>query len=498
MVNVLSTILTRLRGIVLLIACASCLLPATAFAAGSLSLSPASGSYAVGKTFTVDVVADADQAYNSGSGVVTFPKDILSVSSVSKTSSAFSLWAVEPAFSNTDGKVNFEGGNASPVTGKKTLITITFRALKEGKADVAIDSATLLAADGKGTDIAEGKTGGSYTITAGEAPKPPVLTTPVPTQPTPEDDMRGIPAPDAPEIKSTSHPDENKWFNAEKAQFSWDLPADVTADRLVLDDKPDTVPTTNYDPAIGEKEFSDIKDGVLYFHLRYKNDGGWGPTAHRKIMVDRTPPQEFTLELVPDPAKEGEMLLKFMSTDTLSGMDRYTLTIDGTGETKIGLIEAKEEGYSATSIVPGDHTFTVRAFDKAGNMMEAEKKGTVPGTPPKPAGEEPEEKPTDWRLFLEIGLIAVIAFLIGYMVYERSSFRHEKFVTKREADETRDVTANIFSALREEIGEQVGLLYEKPNPSALDREVMQRINEALDLSEEMIAKEVEDVRKMLS
>jgi rRNA maturation endonuclease Nob1 len=82
-------------------------------------------------------------------------------------------------------------------------------------------------------------------------------------------------------------------------------------------------------------------------------------------------------------------------------------------------------------------------------------------------------------------------------MYERGAFKREKYVTKREADEVRDNVSNVFAALREEVGEQAGLLFQKPNPSALDREVMMRVNEALDLSEELISKEVEDVRKLL-
>jgi len=353
---------------------------------------------------------------------------------------------------------------------------------------------SILAADGKGTDIAGAKQGASFDIIASAAePMPPPASRP---QGEPADNSGGI-KPDAPEIVSSSHPEENKWYNPAKAKFTWELPADVTADRLSLDTKADTVPTTNYDPAITEKEFGDITDGVMYFHLRYKNDAGWGPTAHRKIQVDKTPPAPFTLAVLPDPAKENEVTLKFMATDTLSGMDHYALLVDDTGETKVGLIEVKESGYAATGLIPGEHKFKIKALDKAGNVTEVEGKGIVPGTIPKVAVDEPPPAPTDWRLFGDIGLIALIAFLIGYMVYERSSFRHEKFVIKREADETRDANANIFAALREEVGEQVGSLFQKPNPSAQDREVMTRINEALDMSEEMIAKEVEDVRKLL-
>ena len=61
----------------------------------------------------------------------------------------------------------------------------------------------------------------------------------------------------------------------------------------------------------------------------------------------------------------------------------------------------------------------------------------------------------------------------------------------------RDNMGNIFAALREEVGEQTGRLFDQPNPSAQDREVMENINEAVDLSEELLSKEVEDVRKLL-
>ena len=93
--------------------------------------------------------------------------------------------------------------------------------------------------------------------------------------------------------------------------------------------------------------------------------------------------------------------------------------------------------------------------------------------------------------------LAFIAFLIGYLWYERKSFRREKYQAKKESDELRDNLGNIFAALREEVGEQTGALFQKPNPSAKDREVMESINGAIDLSEELISKEVEDVRKLL-
>ena len=69
-----------------------------------LSLAPNSGTYGVGKTFTVQVSVDAAQTFNSASAKLNFDKELLSVQTISKTSSALSLWAVEPSFSNSEGK----------------------------------------------------------------------------------------------------------------------------------------------------------------------------------------------------------------------------------------------------------------------------------------------------------------------------------------------------------------------------------------------------------
>jgi hypothetical protein len=467
--------------------------PSAAIAEGvaSLSISPSSATYGVGKSFTVTITADSPQGFNSGNALLSFDSSLLSATAVSKNNSAFSLWAVEPAYDNSKGTVSFEGGNTTPLTGKKTILAVTFKVLKEGSAQLNFTSGAILAADGKGTDILGTKNGANFELSASAPdPTPTPVNTPVAST---------GPKPDAPEVTVVSHPNEELYYNAAKAKFTWDLPADVMVVRLSLDDKIDTTPTTNYDPAIAEKEFDKLTDGVMYFHLRFQNEAGWGPTTHKKIKVDTTPPPDFPLEVNPV-ASTTDVLLRFVATDTLSGIDRYEITIDGGSPTKVPIASVVGGSYTLKAQLPGDHEITVAAFDRAGNSTAVKGNFTVAedSTTAKKNLEEEEQKPTDWRLIGDISLIALLAFLVGYMWYERSAFRHEKYLIKREADELRDNIGNIFAALREEVGEQAGRLFEKPNPSAEDREVMVQMNEAIDLSEELLSKEVEDVRKLLS
>jgi hypothetical protein len=461
-----------------------------------LSLTPSAGTVGVGKTLVVNVTVDSTATFNSASAKLNFDKDLLSVQSVSKSSSALTLWAVEPSFSNTDGTIDLEGGNTAPLTGKKTVLSITFKGLKEGKAKVGFTSASVLAADGKGTDIVGAKNGAEFDVSV-TAPEP--VTPPPP--PIPDPGLLG-PLPEAPDVTATTHLDEKLFYNAPKAKFIWELPPDVTAVRIAFDVKPQTVPTTSYDPAINEKEYDQLTDGPMYAHVRYKNDAGWGPTTHKKIQVDRTPPPPFTLA-VEVPASSTDVLLKFSATDTLSGVDRYEIVVDGGNAVQIPPVEVIEGTYTLANQDPGDHQLTLKAFDRAGNYTPVEGKFSIEGeTEAEIAArlakaEDEEPKPTDWGLIANMGQLAFIAFLIGYLWYERKSFRREKYGAKKEADELRDNLGNIFAALREEVGEQVSFLFQKPNPSARDREVMENINEAIDLSEELISKEAEDVRKLL-
>ena len=458
----------------------------------TLSISPASGTFNVGKTFTATIVVDATQGFNSANATISFDPTLLSATAVSKANSAFSLWAVEPSSDNTKGTVSFEGGNTTPLTGKKTLLSITFKALKEGKADLTFTSGSVLAADGKGTDIVGAKNGSSYELSGKAAD-----TTPPPPPPSPT--AVGGALPDAPEIVSPSHPNDSTFYNIAKAKFTWDLPPDVTVVRVLLDTKEKTIPVISIDPAVGDKEFDQLTDGVMYFHLRYKNDAGWGPTAHRKIMVDKTPPEKFELTAVVD-ASSTDVTLKFTATDTPSGIDHYEASVDDGSPIKVTLSGALGGTYLLASQTPGTHKVKFTEFDKSGNSTAAEASFTVKGEAPTTAAKNIGDEvvvPTDWRLIGDIVLIALIAFMIGYLWYERNAFTHEKYIAKREADELRDNLGNVFAALREEVGEQTGQLFQKPNPSSQDREIMGNINEAIDLSEELLSKEIEDVRKLL-
>ena len=155
----------------------------TAALAADVLISPSTGSYAVGQTFTATVkVAPNGSNVNAVEAALKFDPKKLSVVSISKEGSAFSLWTTEPTFSNSAGTVTLGGGSPTPFTAQSSLVNITFRTVAEGAAAVTFSSASVLAADGRGTDVFSKSTPGSFTVTAATVP-----TTPTPSTPTPEE-----------------------------------------------------------------------------------------------------------------------------------------------------------------------------------------------------------------------------------------------------------------------------------------------------------------------
>ncbi len=146
-------------------------LPGEVFA-DTILISPPSGTYAQGQTFSIRVmVTSQSQAVNAVSATLSYPADKLQVASISKIGSILSLWVEEPSYSNTVGTVSLEGVVPNPgfkgVNG--LVVTVNFRVIKTGSASLGFSSGSLLANDGQGTNILRNRGVASYTLTAAPA-----------------------------------------------------------------------------------------------------------------------------------------------------------------------------------------------------------------------------------------------------------------------------------------------------------------------------------------
>lgn len=327
--------------------------------AATLYFSPSSGTYAVGATFSVNIyVSSADQAMNAASGIIAFPRDKLEVVSLSKTGSIFSLWVQEPSFSNSAGTVNFEGIVLNPgFTGSSgKAITLTFKTMVIGNAPLIFSSGSVLANDGKGTNILTGMGDANFSI-GGVGSGASETITPV--------EIIGTPT--APEISSLTHPDPNKWYALKNIKFIWELSSDITGARLFATRIPNIIPITTYIPPINSKEIMDLADGIWYFSVRLRNNVGWGAISSFRFQIDTEKPRFEITEISRADLTEPKAKFIFDANDKTSGIDHYEVKIDNND-----LLIWKDDGnhkYETPILESGKHTLIAKAVDRAGNTL---------------------------------------------------------------------------------------------------------------------------------
>lgn len=480
--------------------------------AADVVFSPSTGSYSNGQTFTATIRANPNgDNINAVEASIAFDSSKLQVVSVSKDGSAFSLWTTEPTFSNSAGTISFGGGSPSPFSSNSTLLTVTMRASGEGSAAVTFNSASILAADGLGTDVLENMTGATYTIGGAIVPE---TVTPTPTpeaepeEEVSDDDSAAISfgdPPRAPEVGSTAFLDPELWYNITDGIFTWTLPFDVNVVAVEIATSADNQPENNedaiYDPPIEEFVVSEenVSDGVQYVSVKFKNQVGWGSVLNRQLKIDTTPPEKFEISVQNGTSPSSFPLLVFEANDVTSGIERYQMTISDKEPFDVSPDEAKL-GYLLGELEDGTYTVKVVAYDRAGNSTVT----TVPvlvtaGWMP---SVEDDEKSSFWSFLTPINLflfllITTIIMMFGYILFERKKHIEKEEKLRRETREIQDQMEKIFSALRDEIYDQINTITKRKRLSKKEKEAVEGLNQALEVSETLIEKEINDVKSIL-
>ncbi len=473
--------------------------------AADVSISPSTGSYSVGQSFTVTIQTNPQgKSVNAVEAKLSFDNTKLSVTSVSKTGSVFSLWTTEPTFSNSAGTIDFGGGSPSPFSTRSNLVTVTFKVLKEGSATVSIASASVLAADGLGTDVYTGGTGATYTVTAAAAKPTPVEETPS-EEDTDEDDSNaaitfGDP-PRAPEAGSTVFLDPEVWYATKVGVFTWEVPFDVDVLALDISTSSEFEPKTVYDPPIEQLSLSAdlLIDGVQYLTMQYKNQVGWGGILHRKLMIDTLPPQPFIVNVRAGNTSSAFPLLTFEANDETSGIRKYEMSIAGGEPIEITPDEAKL-GYMLKDLEDGTYTVKVVAYDFAGNKTESSSAVLITAGWHPPV--EVVVSTSIWDIFKGKNLVILLLLLaliaeFAYMTYAKRQHELREQKLRKETKEIQDQMEKIFSALRDEIYDQINMITKHERLSKKEKEAVEGLNQALEVSETLIEKEITDVSKIL-
>ncbi len=488
----------RLFGVLALIAF---VVPQTV-AAATISFSPASGSHGVGEEFSVrvQIIPSAGESVNAADGTITFDPATLSVSSISRDGSSFSLWTADPAFSNSAGTVTFSGGTPTAFSSSGTALTIKFRGKATGTGATSVQKASILAADGKGTDVYTSSVGASFTITSA-APK---------AEPEPIADTGGggeeavsgssgdvlVPPPD---ITSSTHKKSELWYATTTAIMAWKIPVGMLSVRTGISQNKDDKPKKTYTPIIATETFKDLTEGVWYFSAQYKDDFEWGAVSQREIRIDVTPPEEFEVALLS--GTDSTPKLSFGSTDALSGMGRYEIYLNDTVSATVPANELVGNAFPVPPQGGGQTKVTIKAYDAAGNLREVSKEIELPlveKIDPKAAA---EATTTDTGFRFEWVVIALFAAAIGGLVawqmQMKKAVQAEQSQILQRVIEIRERNDKVFAAMREEFEQLINDFDEKPQLTPAERDLLEKMKEVLDISEEVVDSDIEQLKKLL-
>lgn len=479
--------------------------PQTLFGA-SFFLSPHNGSFEIGSTLSIGVYANSNGAtFNAVSGVLSFPEDLLQVTSISKNQSLVSLWVQEPSFSNSDGIIRFEGIALNPgysgAQGK--VLTINFKVKTAGTGSVTFTSGSILANDGAGTELLTNKGGGTYTF-AVEAEQFEIT----------EDQGGDMSAQEelnkraAPLVSSETHK-KDTWSNKKTGIFAFSLPQDATALRLLLDEKENTIPTVIYEPPITSREITDLPEGLSYLHVQYRTKSGWSEVTHYKLSIDTVAPEVLAVVEVQQKKTESQIaIFKIDATDRDSNISLYEVFVGD------HLIEKFTNTPSIIFVTPilatGTHSMRVSAFDAAGNNIIKTVPFVILGEPALGQDTKVGSKKESGIYALGMTLITVLSIVVPFVALVlllvllllygyRKYLQYTNHVAK-EVKEARAIAKKAFELLRSDLVEDVKVLEKVNKKRKLTREeakILKRLRLNIDQAEQAIDKELCDIHTVV-
>ncbi len=387
--------------------------------AASFSITPNTGTYAVGSTFDVTVVLDTQgQSVNAVQMQLSFPADKLQLVSPSVGNSIIEIYTSPPRYDNAAGEVSIVGGIPNGINVKNGLLAkLTFRVRSLGTANLRFtgESQALLN-DGNGTNVLNNNSGATFKLE--------------------------LPPSQGPVVLSSTHPDQEAWYRNNNVSLSWDagLPAAEGYSYTISDnatDVPDDVPESTNTSV----DYKSVGDGLHYFHIKALREGRWGGVTHYTIRIDTTPPGAFEIIVIPGVRTfVTKPVLQFVTSDSLSGFDKFEikvvpLKVDGrtSADTEGELFTEAQDLYQTPELLYGTYEIIVRAYDKAGNTRDQSQRIEITNSFFWFIGPNGitlfSGKQMPWKVFFPIlGGALLFLLIIAYMVYRWYRHHHDKAV----------------------------------------------------------------------
>ncbi|MEM5811789.1 MAG: cohesin domain-containing protein [Candidatus Aenigmatarchaeota archaeon] len=432
----------------------------------TLYLQPSSKNLNVGDNLIVTVYVDtSEQAINAASGRITWDNSILKYVSHSKSGSIFNFWVREPAIEGNE--FVFEGVVFNPGFQGKAgkILTINFKAVKQGETKIDFISGMVLANDGYGTNILKAMIGGGYKITQAQQREEIIIKEekPLPTN-----------LPSKPVIISHTHPDPNKWYNNNNPVFEWKVPSNVDLVRTAYGKNSDLIPYIEYSPPISRKKLENIPDGTYYFAIQFENELGRSEIARFRFNIDTQQPEITEFSLIP---KENALSLKVVATDTLSGLDKAEIYIDDSLYSKEDFVDGVMS--KLISGLEGSKRIKVVIKDKANN--EVLKEEVVNFKLPERSIIIEREKPeSSWIILFSLIIFVILIIIIVLILRIEKAHRHIQEIRWLEFKEKyKDRFDGFIKTMKEEIKN----LDQDPRFSEEERNIYRKFKEIIERAE---------------
>ncbi len=330
----------------------SSLVPVSVLAAGSATMTFEQTAMTLPLGQTVDVTIKVDpkgEALDTARTILTFDPTILKVESVVRVG-AFDRSTPGNVIDNINGQVSWGGFTLDgPVNSVGTFLKISFSGRQVGSSNVAFSNESKLISGGEEKiNVNALNALNALNIVVQEAlvsdPNLSVVT-----------------------VSSTSHPQEFSWYAQSTVEMQWIAlkgDSDVVSYYYAFDQNSNTNPTSYLSATETAKTFSDVQDGIHYFHLKgIEQNGKSTSTIHRRVQIDTVNPNPIAITVSTEQLIEGESLwLTFATTDDVSGVEQYKVAIN-TSE-----FLPQQSPLEITDLVPGTYFFRVAALDRAGNV----------------------------------------------------------------------------------------------------------------------------------
>lgn len=453
--------------------------------AASLSADPTTATHTTGDIFTTTITLDPEgDTVGAVSATLQFDPTVLSVVGVQRSESAPLQWTTSPTFSNQAGTISFSSQSEQSITAPVVLLVISFYATKEGESGLTSTDAIATTGADSSVNIITDTPEATYIVRSENG---------IVSESNTDQDFRT-----APTVQSNSYSNPNRWYAYTDGRVFWELPEGVTAVAAEVATSAAHVPLEVFDPPIESFSLSGegLTDGIFYLSVQFKGESAWGEVTNYPIHIDTTPPEPFSVSVTTDREDPAATLLHFETTDSLSGIDHYTILRDGQVFATITPAEAAA-GYRIPEFTARDtNTITVRAYDQAGNVRTADTPVVLLGrqAPSTATTADPFSLVTPVNLLL-LALLLIVAAQYMHIRYETARSARAEARLQREITELQTQSEKIFTALRNEIYDQIKQITKRKRLSKGEREAVEGLNQALEVSETLLEKEITDVKK---